>query len=143
MNACSACAELMRIVLRGLENVTFYFDNIYVYGKTFEAHSVTLEQVLFRLELHVLTVRPSKCRFGFPTINYLGFIVDNDEIKPQEDKISAFLGTPCPETKKSLRSFLGLTSFYRKFIPNATTITAFLGADAQNYLRHLSEQLFP
>ena len=46
VNACSACAQLMRIVLRGLENVTFYFDNIYVYGKTFEAHSVALEQVL-------------------------------------------------------------------------------------------------
>ena len=43
VNACSACAQLMRIVLRGLENVTFYFDNIYVYGKTFEAHSVVLE----------------------------------------------------------------------------------------------------
>ena len=68
VNACSACAQLMRIVLCGLENVTFYFDNIYVYGKTFEAHSVALEQVLFRLELHSLTVRPSKCHFGFPTI---------------------------------------------------------------------------
>ena len=92
----------MRIVLRGLENVTFYFYNIYVYAKTFEAHSVALEQVLIRLELHGLTVRPSKYRFGFLTINYLGFIVGNDEIKQQEDKISAILGTPCPETKKSL-----------------------------------------
>ena len=51
VNACSDCAQLMRIVLSGLENVTFYFDNIYVYGKTFEAHSVALEQVLARLEL--------------------------------------------------------------------------------------------
>ena len=69
VNACSACAQLMKIVLRGLENVTFYFDNIYAYGKTFEDHSVALEQVLTRLELHGLTVRPSKCHFGFPTIN--------------------------------------------------------------------------
>ena len=96
-NACSACAQLMRIVLRGLENVTFYFDNIYVNGKTFEAHSVALEQVLVRLELHGLTVRTSKCRFGFITINYLGFIVGNYEIKRQDDKISAILSTPCPE----------------------------------------------
>ena len=42
----------MRIVLRRLENVTFYFDNIYVYGKTFKAHSGALEQVRGRLELH-------------------------------------------------------------------------------------------
>ena len=92
----------MRIVLRGLENITFNFNSIYVYGKTFEAHSVALEQVLVRLELHGLSVRPSKCCFGFPTINYLGFIVGNDEIKQQEYTISAILSTPCPETKKSL-----------------------------------------
>ena len=47
-------------------------------------------------------------------------------MKPQEDKISAILSTPYPETKMSLRSFLGLTSFCRKFIPNASTITASL-----------------
>ena len=52
--------------------------------------------------------------FWVPAINYLGFIVVNDEIKSQEDKISAILSTPCPDTKKSLRSFRGLTSFYRK-----------------------------
>ena len=50
VNACSACAQLMRIVLRGLENVTLYFDNSYVYGETFESQLAALKQVLIRLE---------------------------------------------------------------------------------------------
>ena len=113
VNACSACSQLMRIVLRGLENVTFYFDNIYVYGETFESHLAALEQVLVRLEQHGLTVKPSTCRFGFPTINYLGFVVGNNEVRTQLDKVSAILNAPCPDTKKSLCSFLGLASFFR------------------------------
>ena len=55
VNEYSACAQLMRVVLRGLENVTFYFDNIYVYCKTFEAHSVALEQVLARHFFSILS----------------------------------------------------------------------------------------
>ena len=126
LNACSDCTLLMRIVLSGLENVTFYFDNIYVYGETFESHLAALEQVLVRLEQHVLTVKPSKCHFVFPTINYLGFVVGNNEVRPQLDKVSAILNTLCLETKKSLRSFLRLASFYRKFMSIAATITASL-----------------
>ena len=41
VNACSASAQLMRIVLRGLKNVNFYFDNIYVYGKATITVSLT------------------------------------------------------------------------------------------------------
>ena len=116
----------MRIVLRWLKNVTFYLDDIYMYDETFESHLAALEQVLVRLDQHGLTVKPSKCRFGFPTINDLGFVVGNNEVRPQLDKVSAILNTPCPETKKSLCSFLGLASPYRKFMPNAATITASL-----------------
>ena len=72
VNACSACAQQMRIVLHRLENVTLYFDNIYVYSEAFESHLAALEQILIRLEQHGLTAKPSKCCFCFPTINYLG-----------------------------------------------------------------------
>ena len=126
VNACSAYAHLMRIVLEELENVTFYFDNIFVFGDTFDEHLNALSNVFIRLEKHGLTVKPSKCHFGFPIVNYLGFVVGLGEVKPQDDKIAAITKISLPETKKTLRSFLGLTSFYRKFIPNAATITASL-----------------
>ena len=83
-----------------------------MFGETFESHLAELEQVSVRLEQHGLTVKPSKCRFGFPTINYLGFVVGNNEVRPQLNKVSAILNTSCPETKKSICSFLGIASFY-------------------------------
>ena len=92
-----------------------------MYSEIFESNLAALEQVLVRLEQHGLTVKPSKCRICFPTINYLAFVVGNNEVRPQLDKVSAILNTPCPVTKKTLRSFLGLASFYRKFMPNIAT----------------------
>jgi hypothetical protein len=124
VNACSRYARLMRIVLQDLENVSFYFDNIYVYADTWERHVRALRNVFTRLRQHGLTARPSKCKFGFASINYLGFKIGQGTIKPQEDKVNAIMEMDPPRTKKLLRSFLGVISFYRKFIPNASSLTA-------------------
>jgi hypothetical protein len=66
--ACSSYVRLMRIVLKGLPNVSCYFDNIYVYSSTWHDHLVFLEKLFLRLREHGLTAGPSKCNLGFPTI---------------------------------------------------------------------------
>lgn len=71
-----------------------------------------------------MTVRLSKCRFGFNEIRYLGFVIDGKHLKPQCEKIDALMKIPPPTTKKTLRSFLGMISFYRMFIPQASELTA-------------------
>ena len=114
----------MRVVLAGLSSVVFYFDNVYVYSETFESHLLSLELVFKRLKLHGLTARPSKCRFGFPTMKYLGYIVSNSHLAPQNDKIEALLNLAPPSSKKSLRSFFGMASFYQKFIPKFADLTS-------------------
>ena len=63
---------------------------------------------------------------------YLWFVVGNNEVRPQLDKVSAILNTPCPETKNSLHSFLGLASFYQKFMLNAAAVTASLTDKLKN-----------
>ena len=71
------------ILLCGLRNATFYLDNIFVFGDTFEAHLDAINSVLVRLKLHGLTVGPSKSCFGFPTINDHEFVDGNGGVKPQ------------------------------------------------------------
>ena len=115
----------MRIVLDNVENTTYYFDNILIFTDTWDDHVKTLSKVFNRLRTHGLTAKPKKCHFGFPTINYLGNEISGETISPLPDKINAIsnLSNP-PTTKKGLRSFLGFLSFYRKFIPQLSTIVA-------------------
>ena len=61
---------------------------------------------------------------GFYEIDYLGFKVGNNQICPKIDRVKAIQDLEPPKTKKQLRSFLGMISFYRKFLPNLSTVTS-------------------
>ena len=116
--------RLMNKVLWELKGVVAYFDNIYVISVSWDNHLETLILTLDRLREHGLTARPSKCNLGFQEINYLGFKVGNNQISPKIERVKAIQILEAPKTKKQLRSFLGMVSFYRKFLPNLSTVTA-------------------
>jgi len=71
-----------------------------------------------------LAARPSKCSFGFKSLEFLEHIVGNGKIKPTPDKIETIQKFPVPSTKKQIRSFVGCVGFYRKFIGNFSEYTA-------------------
>ena len=124
VTACATYARLMRIVLSGINGVTFYFDNVLIYSKSWDEHLNTLIKVFEALKRHGLTAKPNKCNFGFSCVNYLGFLVWGDELAPRKAKIDAMSNVVPPTTRKGLRSFLGLISFYRRFLPNLASLTA-------------------
>ena len=74
-----------------------------------------------RLRQHKLTARPSKCELGHAVVELLGHTVGEGQVKPQSDKVTKILNFESPTTKE-LRSFLGIVSYYQKFIPNFSTI---------------------
>ena len=78
------------------------------------------------LEDHGLTVKPKKCQFGMSTCAYLGHIVGNNEVRPDPSKVSAVKEFPTPTSKSQVRAFLGLTGYYRRFIPHYAHIAAVL-----------------
>ncbi len=63
-----------------------------------------------------LTINPSKRVTAKAGTEYLGFVIENGVIKPQVNKICALESCPLPETRKQLRSFLGVAGFYHRFI---------------------------
>ena len=123
VTTCATYIRLMKIELAGLTNVSFYFDNIFVYSSDWPTHISALKFVLDRLQQNGLTVKLTKCRFGAESIYYLGFVLSRDHLQPQVRKLTAIASMTPSTTKKLLRSFLSLISFYKVFIPQASELT--------------------
>ena len=127
--------RLMRKVLKDVDNVVCYFDNIFVISQDWESHLQHLRNVMTCLREHGLVAKPSKCFLGFQEITYLGYKVGHNTITPLGDRISALLQLNLPRSKKALRSFWGSVNFYRKFIPNmadkTSCLTSFLAKDVK------------
>lgn len=96
--------------------VVVYLDDILIYSRSAEEHEQHLKLVLEALEQNELYVGLSKCAFGLHEVDFLGHVVSSDGIKPDPAKVSAVREWPAPKTVREVRSFLGLTSYYRRFI---------------------------
>lgn len=113
--------EKMDTILRGLENVGCYLDDILIWGKRFDECKKTVEEVLYRLSQAGLKIAVEKCQFFKKEVQYLGVNISENGIKPTEKGIKAIKCAPKPCDLTTLRSFLGLINFYGKFIPNLST----------------------
>lgn len=118
VNSAATFSRVMRKLLKGVKNVDNYIDDILIHTATFEDHLMSLEEVLKRLRENNLTAKPSKCCIGYSTVEFLGHVVCQGKITPRPEKLVAIKKAPRPQTKSQLRSFLGLTGYYRSFIPN-------------------------
>ncbi len=114
--------ELMEKILAGIEGVALYVDDIIVTGVNDVDHMRNLESVLKRLSEWNLKVKKSKCTFMQDSVEYLGFKVDKVGIHPTDTKIEAILKAPRPQNVHELHSLCGGISYYRKFIPNLSSI---------------------
>ena len=124
VNAPATFSRLMRRALDGLPDTINYIDDILVYSSTWTGHVETLKQLFERLRVANLTAKPSKCQIAQEKVEFLGHVIGQGKLTPRPEKVSAIQEISRPQTKKQLRSFLGTTNYYRKFIPNYSAIAA-------------------
>ena len=93
-----------------------------MFSEIFEAHLLHLRQVLERFKVAGLKLKPSKCHFFSQTVEYLGHLVTPQGILPNPNRVSPIKEFPAPKSVKEVRKFLGLGSYYRRFMHNFAEI---------------------
>ncbi|KAK7929149.1 hypothetical protein WMY93_005544 [Mugilogobius chulae] len=120
--AAQTFQRLMDSVLRGLDFIFVYLDDILVASSSDEEHRAHLRGVFRRFETHGLIINPAKCQFGLPVIEFLGHRISAQGAVPLPAKVQAVADFPRPVVVKSLQEFLGMVNFYHRFIPHAAHI---------------------
>lgn len=131
-SAPSAFQKMMADILSGLSGVQNYLDDLTVYGNTPGEHDQHLTPVLQMMKEAGLLLNEKKCHFRKTSLRFLGYTITADSILPDQEHIDALLKAAPPSDAVALRSFLGLVSWYSKFLPNFATVVAPMRACASD-----------
>ena len=120
---CNAPATFCRLMETVLSDIMWsqclvYLDDIIAFGKTFQDTLDSLRAVFVRLRANHLKLKAKKCELFRQKVDYLGHEVSNHGIRPSPTKINSLHDIVMPRTVTQIKSFIGVCSYYRRFIPN-------------------------
>jgi len=125
-NAGSTFQRVMDLALNGLNfNMCLvYLDDIIVFSATVEEHLNRLRKIFDRLRAANLKLKSSKCSLMRSEVKFLGHVVSEEGVATDPTKIEVVKDWPTPNEVRDVRSFLGLASYYRRFVPTFAEIAA-------------------
>lgn len=118
-NAAQTFQRLIDEVLRGLDFVFAYIDDIIIASHSYEQHIEHIKAVFRRLIDFGLRVNAEKCEFAATEIEFLGHLVTSEGIKPLPKKVEKILAFEQLKLAMELKRFVAMINFYRRFIPHA------------------------
>jgi hypothetical protein len=125
-NATSTFTRTMTEVFKDLGSsfLKVFVDDLNVHSETWDDHLRHLEAVLCKLKDVNLKLNPGKCCFAAKSITFLGHVVSMEGIQPDPGKVKVVLHFPTLKNVTSVRSFLGLTGYYRKYIKGYSSLAS-------------------
>ena len=127
---------LMNKVLHGLDFAMTYLDDIIIFSKNKLQHLKHLDTIFSHLREAGLKMKRSKCDFFKKEIHYLGHLISTEGISPLPNKLDCIQHMPAPKNAKEIKQFLGLTGYYRKFVPRFADISRPLTTLNSSGLQH-------
>ena len=121
-NAAATFQRAMDKMFSNLKCVFIYLNDILVFSHDEESHLKDLDSVFEVIDKYNLKVSLSKCVFYVKELDFLGFNVSADGLRPTAQKSNELSEFPYPTDSKSLRRFLGMVGFYRKLVPKFASI---------------------
>lgn len=116
--AATSFQRVMDKALRRVRNCAItYIDDILVFTPSWETHLVHLKQVLSALHEVGLTASRKKSHHGYTSVQYLGFRIGGGRVRAVPNKVATLRQENLPQIKKELQRFIGLASYYCRFIP--------------------------
>lgn len=120
--AATIFQSVMDKILQGIPNVQAYIDDILIWAKTDEELLASIKVVLNRLKEHNVKINAEKCKWFVSHVKYLGHILSEAGVSPNPEKVRAITAVPEPKSKTQLKTFLGMITFYTKFVPKLSLI---------------------
>ena len=110
--------DCMNTALQGLlyKCCLCYLDDVIIFSKTVAEHLQHLEEVLDRIEKAGLMLRLSKCEFFKKQLGFLGHVISDEGIQPDAKKVSDIKDMSPPDTVTDVRAFIGMCSYYRRYV---------------------------
>lgn len=132
---CNGPSVFQRAISKAIQHLKFllvYMDDILIPFETIEQGLQFLEQTISALSSSGFTINLKKCRFFVESIDYLGRNISQNGVRPSESKVKALVNSPVPNNIKQVRQFMGLASYFRKFVPDFASRTACISKLTKN-----------
>jgi transposase InsO family protein len=125
-NAPATFQRLMNVILTGIQGISafVYMDDIVVYSADLAEHIARLTTVFDRLRSANLKLQIDKCEFFRKEVCYLGHVISDKGVSPNPETVNSVVNFPTPKNVKQIQSFLGLTGYYRRFVPHYSDISS-------------------
>lgn len=127
-NAGQTFQRFMHKLFGDLDFVVVFIDDICIASASPEEHAEHLRIVFERLKSNGLVINLQKCKFAQEEVEFIGYIINKDGVRPVPERVAAVANFERPETVKELRRFLALVNGYKRFIQQATDMQAPLRA---------------